>query len=187
MDFKKLAPWNWFQKEQEEEHHREAVRVPRRDLPAHRDLPMMQLHDEIDRLFESAFRGFGFPSLERHRDFFPAIQADWLRPTLDLASTDTDYTISVELPGVEANEVKLEVVNDTLKVSGEKKQEREEKEKDFYRMERSYGSFQRVLSLPDDADQENIKAVFKNGVMTITVRRKSLPRSEVKQIEVKTS
>ncbi len=78
---------------------------------------------------------------------FPSVTgADWLKPRLDLAATDKEYTVSVELPGVEANEVKLELVNDTLRVSGEKKQEKEEKEKDFYRMERSYGSFQRVLS-----------------------------------------
>ena len=133
------------------------------------------------------FATLDFLHWEREGFFHHSPQSGWLKPTLDLGATDKEYTISMELPGVEANEVKLELVKDTLKVSGEKRQEKEEKEKDFYRMERSYGSFQRVLSLPEDADQENIKAVFKNGVMTITLPRRSLPQSAVKQIEVKTS
>ena len=158
MDLKKLAPWNWFKKEQEQEQH-----------------------SEIDRLFERTFRGFGLPTFRPDRDLFPDIQANWLKPMLDIRATENEYSIAVELPGVEANEVKLELVNDTLKVSGEKRQEKDEKESDFYRMERSYGSFQRVLSLPEDADQEKINAVFKNGVMTITLPRKSLRQSQVKQ------
>jgi HSP20 family protein len=188
MDLKKLAPWNWFRKEQEQELQSKPFPAAKQDLPAIHAHPIAQLHNEIDRLFESAFRGFGFPSSRLDKDFFSRVQSsEWLKPTLDLGATDTEYTISVELPGVEAHEVKLELVNDTLKVSGEKRQEKEERDKGFYRIERSYGSFQRMLSLPEDADQENIKAVFKNGVMTITVPRKSLPRSEVKHIEVTTT
>jgi HSP20 family protein len=187
MNISKLAPWNWFKKEEEQEGS--SVPVKRQDQPVtiRQTHPLLQIHNEIDRLFDDAFRNFGFPSL-RTGSLFPSLtQTEWLKPTLDLAATDKEYTISVELPGVKASEVKLELVNDTLKVSGEKRQEKEEKDKDFYKMERSYGSFQRVLSLPEDADQENIKAAFKNGVMTITLPRKSLLQSEVKQIEVKTS
>ena len=114
MDLKKLAPWNWFKKEQEQEQH-----------------------NEIHRLFERAFRGFGLPSFRLDRDLFPDIQADWLKPMLDIRATENEYSIAVELPGVEVNEVKLELVNDTLKVSGEKRQEKDEKENDFYRYVRS--------------------------------------------------
>jgi HSP20 family protein len=184
MDLKKLAPWNWFKKEQEQERQAAHFPVQRQNMPAHQDHPVAQLHNDIDRLFESAFRGFAFPAFGPGGDFFSRMQADWLKPTLDLAATEKDYTISVELPGVEASDVKLELVDDTLKVSGEKRQEKEEKEKNFYRMERSYGSFQRVLSLPADADQENIKASFKNGIMTVTVPRKASKESDVKRIEV---
>lgn len=84
-------------------------------------------------------------------------------------------------------DVRLEVANDTLTIRGEKKQETEEKKKDFYRMERSYGAFQRVLSLPEDADQDNIRATFKKGVLTVTMPRKALPESAVEQIEVKSA
>jgi HSP20 family protein len=79
------------------------------------------------------------------------------------------------------------LIDDTLKIKGEKKQQKEEKEKNYYRMERSYGSFQRILSLPEDADQDNIKASFKNGIMEITIPRKAAPKTEVKQIEIKTN
>jgi HSP20 family protein len=117
---------------------------------------------------------------------FPVLAKEWLKPSLDLAATEKEYTISLELPGVESNEVRLEIINDTLKISGEKRQEKEEKEKDFYRLERSYGSFQRILSLPEDADQDNVNAVFRNGVMTITIPRKSAPEAQARQIEIKT-
>jgi HSP20 family protein len=187
MDISRLAPWNWFKKEEEHEGFSAPVKRQDQPVPVRQTHPLLQIHNEIDRLFEDSFRNFGFPSLLTGRLFPSITRADWLKPTLDLTATDKEYTISVELPGVEASEVKLEVVNDTLRVSGEKTQEKEEKDKDFYRMERSYGSFQRVLSLPEDADQDKINAVFKNGVMTITVPRKSLPQSEAKQIEVKTS
>ena len=69
-------------------------------------------------------------------------QTDWLKPTLDIGASGKEYTISVELPGVDEKEVQLELLNDTLKIKGEKKQQKEEKEKNYYRMERSYGSFQ---------------------------------------------
>jgi len=86
---------------------------------------------------------------------------------------------------VSEKDVTLEIVNNTMTIRGEKKQEKEEKEKNYYRVERSYGSFQRVLSLPQDADQEDVKATFKNGVLTVTIPRKELPKSEAKRIDIK--
>ncbi len=91
----------------------------------------------------------------------------------------------MEIPGVDEKDVRLEIVNDTLTIQGEKKQENEEKGKNYYRMERSYGSFQRMLSLPEDADQNEVTATFKKGVLTVTMLRKALPKADVKQIEVK--
>jgi HSP20 family protein len=103
---------------------------------------------------------------------------------LDLGATDKAYTATVEVPGVDEKDVKVEMVNDTLTIRGEKKQEKEEKDKNYYRMERSYGSFQRVLSLPEDADQEGVSATFKNGVLTVTMPRKAAPAAHVRQIEI---
>lgn len=89
------------------------------------------------------------------------------------------------MPGVSEKDAKVEISGDTLIISGEKRQEKEQRNQDFYRIERSYGSFQRVLSLPEDADQEGISASFKKGVLTIKMPRKSLPKGDVKLIEVK--
>jgi HSP20 family protein len=183
MDIKKLAPWNWFKKEQEGN----TLPIRRQDTKTQYADPFTQIRQEIDKVFDSAFKGLGFPSIGLGRELSPMAQTDWLKPTLDIGASDKEYTISVELPGVDENEIQVELVNDTLKIKGEKKQEKEEKERNYYRMERSYGSFQRTLSLPEDADQDDIKAVYKNGVMSITIPRKAASKTEAKQIEVKTN
>lgn len=186
MDIKKWVPWNWFKKEEEDagkmvplkrEHAKEQSGALVR--------PLQQFHHEIDRVFDQAFRGFGLSPFGSDQPLFPRLADGMLKPTLDLGASDKEYTIMVEIPGVDEKDVKLEIVNDTLTICGEKKQEQEEKEKNYYRMERTYGSFQRVLSLPEDADQDGIKATFKKGVLTVTLPRKALPESNVKQIEVK--
>lgn len=97
------------------------------------------------------------------------------------------YTIAVEVPGVDENDFQVEIANDTLIIRGEKKQEKEEKDKNYYRMERSYGSFQRVLSLPEDADQEGVSANFKNGVLKVSMPRKAAPQAHVRQIEIQSA
>ena len=79
----------------------------------------------------------------------------------------------------------LDISGNTLTIRGEKRQEKEEKAKDYYRIERSYGSFQRVLSLPEDVDQDTIKATFRNGVLTVTMPRQAVSGgAEVKKIEI---
>jgi HSP20 family protein len=128
----------------------------------------------------------GYPSIGFGRELTPMAQSDWLKPNLDIGVSDKEYTISIELPGIDEKDVQLELINDTLKIKGEKKQQKEEKEKNYYRMERSYGSFQRTLSLPEDVDQDDIKAVYKNGIMKITIPRKAALKTEAKQIEIKT-
>ena len=188
MDIRKLAPWNWFKKEEGEGgavvpvKHKEQRSSLNNDGSYH---PIILLQREMDRLFENAFRGFGLAPI--HNELFTPLSASGLlKPQLDVSVTDKEYSITVEVPGVDEKDVKIEIVNDTMTIRGEKKQEREEKEKDYYRTERSYGSFQRVLSLPEDTNQDDVKATFKNGVLTIRMPRKVLPaRADVKKIEIK--
>lgn len=179
MDFSKLNPWNWFKKEEQE---KSVPVLPA--SPAQTGTPRDLFHSEIDRLFESMVRNF--PHWDMPRDpspRSPGLQGA-LKPRLDVSGSDNEYLISVELPGVDEKDLSIEVREDSLIIRGEKRHEHEDKGKGYYRMERSYGSFQRVLSLPDDSVQENIKATFKQGVLKITVpRQKTLP-SSVKQIEI---
>ena len=187
MDIKKFAPWNWFKKEEEDGGG--VVPVKRKERRSNLNdgvsyHPVIQLHQEMNRLFENALRGFGL-SPTSNELFTPLSSSGLLKPELDVAVTDKEYSITVEVPGVSEKDVKIEIVDNTMTIRGEKKQEREEKEKDYYRVERSYGSFQRVLSLPEDANQDEVKATFKNGVLTIKMPRKTLQtKSDVKKIEI---
>lgn len=173
IDIKKWSPWNWFRGEEMQEN---------RSLPVARsgsngqspslyaDHPLWNLHREMDRVFENFFQRFnGFmPELGRN-----AI----LKPNVDIRENKKNYLISVEVPGVEESDVKLELQDGTLIISGEKKHEKEQKDENVHYMERSYGSFKRVLSLPEDIETDGIDAKFKNGVLTITVPRKQIAKS----------
>jgi HSP20 family protein len=173
---RKLNPSSWFKHEEDRNRN-----LPARYAQTYN--PLEALHQDIDRMFDKVFRSFGLPSLGLSGGFDTG-QA-LLRPNVDVASTDKEYTITVEVPGVEEDDVRLELTADgVLTIRGEKKKESEQKEKNFYRVERSYGSFQRTLSLPEDVNQEAINAKFKNGVLTITLPRKTLPQSAVKRIEI---
>jgi len=181
MELKKFNPWNWVSHEEGPGFGGKlTVRTPAGGSTN----PMMQLHREIDRVFDEAFRGFGMPSI--FGEGFPALEKGaLLKPQVDISADDKKYTITVEVPGVEKDAVELELSKNSLIIKGEKKQEEETKDKEFYRVERSYGQFQRVLALPDDAIKENIDASFKDGVLTVTIPRKEQPKPEVKHIEIK--
>ncbi len=180
MELTKLNPWNWFKNE--EEQTPSSLPVQRHSPSVH---PALQLHQEIDRLFDNAFRNFGFPSRGFESQLNGLSHSALLRPNVDIASSDKEYTITVEVPGVEEDNIKLELAGNTLTIKGEKKQESEQKDHNFYRVERSYGSFQRVLSLPDDVLPDAIEAQFNNGVLTISLPREVISKPEGKVIEIK--
>lgn len=173
MDIKKLNPWNWFHHEEEQARN---VQV-QQGVPQIYS-PLTQLHRDIDRMFNGVFPGVGWGRLIDVDDAL-------LRPNVDVTSTDKEYSITVEVPGVDEKDVKLELTNDgQLIVRGEKRQEKEQKDKNFHRLERSYGSFQRTFSLPEDANRENINATFKNGVLTVSCPRKAIAQTPAKRIEI---
>lgn len=160
MDWNKLSPWNWLKKE-ERGGDADLPVVRGSDAPSH---PLMGLHQEIDRLFAQALRGFGMPS-------WPA-EATLFRPSLDITETAESYTVKAEMPGVSKDDIQVSVDGDSLIVRGEKREEKEREDEHCHYTERSYGSFQRVLALPGDADADDLKAAFKDGVLTLTIGRK---------------
>jgi HSP20 family protein len=106
-------------------------------------------------------------------------------PLVDIAEDEKEYLIKVELPEVQKDEVKVTVESGTLTISGERKTEKEEKGRKFHRMERYYGRFERSFSIPDDAEANNVKAEFKDGVLRVHLAKSEKARP--KQIEVKVS
>ena len=135
--------------------------------------PFFALQHEIDRLFEGLARNFaGFPSGD-------------VMPNMDLSETDEEIEITAELPGLEEKDIQLNVADNVLTIRGEKKNEREETQKDYHMVERSYGSFTRSVQLPDGVNPDNIKAVIAKGVLKVTVPKPA--PSQSKKIDIKTA
>ncbi|MEW9920095.1 Hsp20/alpha crystallin family protein [Marimonas sp. MJW-29] len=112
---------------------------------------------------------------------------NWLAPASDASSSDNAYRITVELPGVTEEDIELTAENGLLTVSGEKVEETEEKGATWYFSERQYGSFRRSFRMPEDADIGKTEAHVKDGVLTITVPRRTPDESQGKKIPVKKS
>lgn len=187
MELKNLAPWNWFKHEEENEHAVAIKHGKKRPLfPTRHHDPMLQIHRDIDQLFDQFFRGWGLPQGGRFTPMVNFNADSLLKPRVDLSATDKKYLLTVEIPGVEEKDISVDISNNTMTIKGEKKLEKEDKDKNYYRIERSYGAFQRVLSLPEDVDQDGIKAGFKNGVLSITMPRKALPAGDAKKVEITT-
>ena len=147
------------------------------------------LRSEMDRLFDR-FGAFGRPYLP---GLFPtptgltapgfALRA----PAVEISEDDSAWRVTAELPGLAENDVEVVLTDDVLTLRGEKKQEREEKGRNFHVSERSYGSFTRSFTLPDGVEREAIGAEFAKGVLTITLPKKPGAQVEEKRIEVKTA
>lgn len=139
------------------------------------------LHRNIDRLFGSAWTG-GI--------FGPTLLSDsWTKgdlvPSIDVTEDEKAFRVTVELPGMTEKDVAVTVADRTLTIRGEKKEEKEQKDKEVYRRERAFGSFHRAMELPADVDANKIDASFKNGVLTIQLPKSKEAQEKVKQIAVK--
>ena len=110
--------------------------------------------------------------------------ADW-EPALDVEESDKEYLIKADLPEVKKDDVKISVENGTLSLEGERRQEKEEKNKRFHRVERSYGRFVRHLTLPSDVEQQKISAEFKEGVLNVHLPKS--PAAKPRSIDVRVS
>jgi HSP20 family protein len=136
--------------------------------------PFRDLRREMDDLFEKFF------SEER----LPAKRWADVAPALDLKVTDNEVIVTAELPGVEPKDMNISLEGDTLTIKGEKKQEKEEKNENMVRVERSYGTFQRSISLPCKVDENKIAADFKNGVLRVTLPKTEAARKKSIKINV---
>jgi HSP20 family protein len=132
------------------------------------------IRDEMNRLFDNFFTGL--PELRKG-----LLEGEWA-PSVDVAETDEEITVTAELPGVKQDEVDITITDDVLTLKGEKKEEKEVKEKNYHRIERSYGSFQRSIALPTGVQADKAKAAYTDGVLTITVPKAE--EAKPKQIKI---
>jgi HSP20 family protein len=144
---------------------------------------------EMDRLFDRFAGGFGFPALRQMFDVGPAWRSETSLamsvPAMDFTEDDQAYRLTAELPGLSEKDIEVTVSGDTLTLKGEKKEEKEEKNKNYYLSERSYGAFQRAITLPDAIDRDRIAAEFSKGVLTVTLPKTQEAQKQQKKIEVK--
>jgi HSP20 family protein len=112
------------------------------------------------------------------------VQGAWI-PAVDIFETNEAIVLKAELPGITAQDISVEVKDNTLTLKGEKKFEKEVKEENYHRVERSYGSFQRAFTLPGTIHQEKVKAKFKDGILEITLPK--VEEAKPKQVKVEIS
>ena len=150
--------------------------------------PFESLRREVERLFDDFQVGswrspfgrtvFGVEPFRRG-------EIGWAKaPAVDIVDTDKAYEIAAELPGLDENNIDVKFADGTLTIKGEKRDEKEEKKKDYYLSERRYGSFQRSFSVPDGVDADKITASFKNGVLTVTLPKTAEAKKSEKKIAI---
>jgi HSP20 family protein len=164
-----------------------AISEQRVDRPAEWR-PFEGLRREVDRLFEDFQLGAWRSPFGRGAfDIQPFWRGDlWSRtPVVDFVDKENAYELSAELPGMDENSIDVKFSDGTLTIKGEKRDEREEKKKNFYLAERRYGLFQRSFSVPEGVDANRIEANFKNGVMTVTLPKTPQARQNEKRIPVR--
>jgi HSP20 family protein len=166
-----IVPWRWGGLRRWEREGRPSDNFRRE---------MESLHREMDRLFEGLWsESFGASLL-------PEV---WARgeivPQLDVSEDDKSFAVRVDLPGLDEKDVEVTLSDRVLTVRGEKKEEKEAKEKDYYRRERAYGTFRRSIEIPAAVDATKIEASFTKGVLTIRLPKTKEAQEKVKQIEVK--
>ena len=148
---------------------------------------MRRFTKDMERLFED-FEGFRFPTLF-NSEIWPIRtelgEMEWM-PQVEVLQNNGNFTVRADLPGLTKDDVKVELVENKLTISGERKEEKEEKREGFYRSERSYGNFYRQLPLPEGALTEKAEATFTNGVLEVTI---PVPKVEstTRKLEIKDS
>jgi HSP20 family protein len=137
--------------------------------------PLSLLRHEMNSLFDNFFSG---SELEPYtgRAF---------SPNIDMKESEKELRVSAELPGMDEKDIEVSLNRDSLTIKGEKKEEKEDKGKDYYRMERSYGSFSRTIPLPTEVEPDKVKAEFKKGVLTVTIPKTAKAIKETRKISIK--
>ncbi|WP_374466829.1 Hsp20/alpha crystallin family protein [Ferrovibrio sp.] len=141
--------------------------------------PFTALQREINRMFDDVWRGHSLPATFGGESY--------LALRIDVKETDQGLEVSAELPGVDEKDIAVELHDDVLTIKGEKKLEKDEKQKDFHVMERAYGMFQRVIPLPFAPNPDQVKAQFTKGVLKVVLIRPPEAAVKTKKIAVESA
>ncbi len=139
--------------------------------------PVNEFEDMISRYN----RMLGLSPRSEGKDVFS--RTDWA-PAVDIKETDQAFTIEAELPGLAKEDVKVTVHDGVLSIEGERKHEEESKDRKHHRIERYYGSFKRRFTLPDNVDENSVKAAFKDGLLTLTVQKAEPAQPKAIEVDV---
>ncbi|MBX6423500.1 Hsp20/alpha crystallin family protein [Thermosulfurimonas sp. F29] len=137
--------------------------------------PLQELRREIDRIWDEFFGRVRFP--ERWEGF------EWA-PAVDVSETEDSVVVRADVPGLDPEDLEVNISGNLLTIRGEKKQEKEEKKENFYRVERVYGSFVRTVELPAEVEGDKAEATYKNGVLKIVLPKKAEARGKTIKIRV---
>ncbi len=144
-----------------------------------------RMQEEMDRLFSTIMREPYWTGVwEEER--IPVETSMYRQPLADIWETDDEIIATIELPGVEKEDIQVNVVDDYIEVKVEKKEEHkeEDKKKGMYRLERRYSGFYRRIPLPEEADADSIKATYKNGVLELRIPKKKTEKKKGKKVKV---
>ena len=150
--------------------------------------PFANLRREFDRMLEDFPWGWRRPLARSAFDvepFWRGFAGVGAVPAVDIAEKDKEYEITAELPGMDESNIDVKFADGLLTIKGEKKEEKEEKNKDYYLSERRYGSFQRSFPVPESVDANKIEAKFVNGVLTVKLPKSPEAQKNEKKIAIK--
>ena len=138
--------------------------------------PFERMHEEMDRIFDDFL-----PQIGSGREFDRRVG---LLASVDLSETDDALEVTVDLPGMEEQDIDITLRDGALAIRGERKHESEEKKKNYYRSERAYGSFTRTIPLPCEVDEDGVQAKFKKGVLTVHMPKSQEAKDHERKIAI---
>jgi HSP20 family protein len=151
--------------------------------------PFENIRREIDRIFDRFHLGtWDLPFGRRAFDLevpWPRTAGTAIAPAVDVVEKDKEYEITAELPGLDEKNIELKLSNGVLTLKGEKKEEKEQRDKDYYMSERRYGSFLRSFQVPEGVDSAKIEASFSKGVLTVKLPKTAEAQKSEKTIAIK--
>ena len=151
---------------------------------------MRRFSEEMDRLFDDFGFGGNWLGPSFRRDFFPRSLGEFRQslwsPQIETFEREGQLVIRADLPGLKKDDVNVEITDDAITISGERRDENEERREGYYRSERSYGSFFRSIPLPEGVNADDANATFNNGVLEITMQAPQL-QSRGRRLEIKES